>query len=80
MNSKSVFEALIRSVPPRLASDEPDFVGALALAAPAKLEATSSDPTLQESVRTARRRLAGEVEAALQEPTPIDMQIGIGAG
>src|SRR5687767_14236180 len=41
VNSKSVFEALIRSVPPRLASDEPDFAGALALAAPAKLDATS---------------------------------------
>ena len=31
----------MRIVPPRFASLEPDFVGALALAAPAKLDATS---------------------------------------
>jgi hypothetical protein len=41
VNSKSVFETFRRSVPPRFASLEPAFCGALALAAPAKLDATS---------------------------------------
>ena len=41
VNSKSVFETFRRRVPPRFASDEPAFWGALALAAPAKLDATS---------------------------------------
>jgi hypothetical protein len=41
VNSKSVFETLRRSVPPRFASPESDRCGELALAAPAKLDATS---------------------------------------
>ena len=41
MNSKSVFETFKRSVPPRLASPEPACCE-LALAAPAKLDATSN--------------------------------------
>jgi AAA family ATP:ADP antiporter len=41
----------------------------------------SGDPTLQESVRMARRRLAGEPEAPIpQEPAPADLGMGVGAG
>jgi AAA family ATP:ADP antiporter len=41
----------------------------------------SGDPVLQESVRTARRRLAGEMEPAPpQEPAPADLGMGVGAG
>src|SRR5262249_2521901 len=39
------------------------------------------DPVLKQSVRAARRRLAGEMEAALpQEPAPAGMNLGVGAG
>jgi ATP:ADP antiporter, AAA family len=39
------------------------------------------DPVLKQSVKAARRRLAGEKEApALQEPAPADMGLGVGAG
>jgi AAA family ATP:ADP antiporter len=39
------------------------------------------DPVLKQSVRAARRRLAGEKEApVLQEPAPVDMSLGVGAG
>ena len=41
MSVAVALEALSRGVPPRFTSAEPDFWGALALAAPAKLEATS---------------------------------------
>ena len=41
----------------------------------------SGDALLQESVRTARRRLAGEPEPAVpQEPAPADLGMGVGAG
>jgi ATP:ADP antiporter, AAA family len=42
---------------------------------------TDPDPVLKQSVRAARRRLAGEKEApVLQEPAPVDMSLGVGAG
>ncbi|HXW05755.1 MAG TPA: Npt1/Npt2 family nucleotide transporter [Vicinamibacterales bacterium] len=42
---------------------------------------SSEDPVLQASVRTARRRLAGEmVPAGPQEPAPADMDMGVGVG
>jgi hypothetical protein len=42
---------------------------------------TSGDVLLQESVRIARRRLAGEMEPAPpQEPAPADLNMGVGAG
>ncbi len=42
---------------------------------------TTGDVVLRESVRTARRRLAGEAEPApLQEPAPADLGMGVGAG
>ncbi|HSC25846.1 MAG TPA: Npt1/Npt2 family nucleotide transporter [Vicinamibacterales bacterium] len=41
----------------------------------------SGNPALQESVRSARRRLAGEDEPARpQEPAPADLDMGVGAG
>lgn len=41
----------------------------------------SGDEQLRESVKAARRRLAGEAQpAAPQEPLPPDMDIGVGAG
>jgi hypothetical protein len=41
----------------------------------------SGDRMLLESVRTARRRLAGEMEPAQpQEPAPADLGMGVGAG
>lgn len=43
----------------------------------------SSDAVLQEAVRTARQRLAGEAAASehvTQEPAPADMDLGVGAG
>jgi ATP:ADP antiporter, AAA family len=40
-----------------------------------------TDPVLRQSVRAARRRLAGERETAVpQEPVPADMNLGVGAG
>jgi len=40
-----------------------------------------SDPVLKQSVRAARRRLAGEMETPQpQAPTPADMGLGVGAG
>jgi AAA family ATP:ADP antiporter len=40
-----------------------------------------SDPVLRQSVRAARRRLAGEMETPQpQEPTPAGMNLGVGAG
>jgi AAA family ATP:ADP antiporter len=40
-----------------------------------------TDPVLKQSVRAARRRLAGEAEAPqVQQPAPVDMNIGVGAG
>jgi AAA family ATP:ADP antiporter len=40
-----------------------------------------SDPVLRQSVRAARRRLAGEMETVQpQEPTPAGMNLGMGAG
>jgi AAA family ATP:ADP antiporter len=46
-----------------------------------RLEA-SDDPALKESVRVARRRLAGEIATATstQEPAPPDLDMGVGAG
>jgi hypothetical protein len=42
---------------------------------------SSEDPVLVASVRTARRRLAGEmVPPTSQEPAPADMGIGVGVG
>jgi AAA family ATP:ADP antiporter len=38
------------------------------------------DPVLRQSVRAARRRLAGERDALPQEPAPADMNLGVGAG
>jgi AAA family ATP:ADP antiporter len=42
----------------------------------------SDDPVLKESVRVARRRLAGQMEvpASTQEPAPPDLDMGVGAG
>lgn len=40
----------------------------------------SGDEQLRESVRAARRRLAGEMPAAPQEPLPPEMDMGVGAG
>jgi AAA family ATP:ADP antiporter len=41
----------------------------------------SGDVVLQESIRVARRRLAGEPEPSLpQEPAPADLGMGVGAG
>jgi hypothetical protein len=41
----------------------------------------ASDPVLQDAVRSARERLAGEPAAAeTQEPVPSDMDLGVGAG
>jgi AAA family ATP:ADP antiporter len=43
--------------------------------------ANDPDPVLRQSVRTARRRLSGERETPVQhEPTPADMNLGVGAG
>ncbi len=43
--------------------------------------ADDPDPVLRQSVRAARRRLTGEREAPVQhEPTPVDMNLGVGAG
>jgi AAA family ATP:ADP antiporter len=40
-----------------------------------------TDPVLRQSVKAARRRLAGERETlAPQEPVPADMNLGVGAG
>jgi AAA family ATP:ADP antiporter len=40
-----------------------------------------ADPVLKQSVRAARRRLAGEAETpSVQQPVPVDMSIGVGAG
>jgi hypothetical protein len=40
-----------------------------------------TDPVLRQSVKAARRRLAGERETpVLQEPAPADMDLGVGAG
>jgi AAA family ATP:ADP antiporter len=42
---------------------------------------SSTDPVLQASVRTARRRLAGEsMPAGPQQPAPADMDLGVGVG
>jgi AAA family ATP:ADP antiporter len=39
------------------------------------------DPMVKQSVRAARRRLAGEKETPIsQEPAPVDMNLGVGAG
>jgi AAA family ATP:ADP antiporter len=41
----------------------------------------SSDPVMKQSLRAARRRLAGEMEPAVQQaPAPADMSLGVGAG
>jgi AAA family ATP:ADP antiporter len=41
----------------------------------------SGDALMQETVRAARRRLAGEAEAPIpQEPAPADLGMGVGAG
>jgi hypothetical protein len=43
--------------------------------------ANDEDPVLRQSVRSARRRLAGEKEAPVQqEPAPPDMDLGVGVG
>lgn len=43
--------------------------------------ADDEDPVLRQSVKAARRRLAGEREAPVQhEPAPPDMDLGVGAG
>jgi AAA family ATP:ADP antiporter len=43
--------------------------------------ADDEDPVLRQSVKAARRRLAGEREAPTQqEPAPPDMDLGVGAG
>jgi ATP:ADP antiporter, AAA family len=59
-------------------------VGALQLHALApelrKLE-SASDPVMRESVRTARRRLAGEADVVEPHtPAPAEMDVGVGAG
>ena len=44
---------------------------------------SSGDPVLQESIRVARRRLAGKMEpaaASSHEPAPPDLDMGVGAG
>ena len=44
---------------------------------------TTGDPVLQESIRVARRRLAGKMEpatASSHEPAPPDLDMGVGAG
>jgi hypothetical protein len=39
------------------------------------------DPVLRQSIKAARRRLAGEKEVTTQqEPVPADMGLGVGAG
>jgi AAA family ATP:ADP antiporter len=59
-------------------------VGALqlrSLAPELKRFEEASDPVLRENVRTARRRLAGEAEAAEPHtPAPAEMDPGVGAG
>jgi ATP:ADP antiporter, AAA family len=41
----------------------------------------TADPVLKQSLRAARRRLAGELEPAPQQaPVPADMSLGVGAG
>ena len=43
--------------------------------------ANDPDPVLRQSVRAARRRLSGEREVpVIQEPAPVDMNLGVGAG
>jgi hypothetical protein len=44
-----------------------------------RLEATG-DTAVRESVKAAKRRLAGEVQQPPQEPAPPDLGMGVGAG
>jgi len=75
---------LLSSEDPWLRSSAIYAVGALQLhALRTELDRFDSDadPVLRQSVRAARRRLAGEREPSLQqEPVPPDMNLGVGAG
>jgi AAA family ATP:ADP antiporter len=75
---------LLSSEDPWLRSSAIYAVGALQLhdlAGELKRFDNEADPVLKQSVRAARRRLAGEQETTqLQEPAPPDMDLGVGAG
>ncbi len=75
---------LISSEDPWLRSSAIYAVGALQIRSlEGELDrfANDEDPVLRQSVRAARRRLAGERETvAPQEPAPADMDLGVGAG
>ena len=75
---------LLSSEDPWLRSSAVYAVGALQLHELARAIdkfADDEDPVLRQSVKTARRRLAGERETPVQqEPAPPDMGLGVGAG
>jgi AAA family ATP:ADP antiporter len=83
-SAEQAVETLLSSEDPWLRSSAIYAVGALqlhGLAAELKRFESDPDPVLKQSVKAARRRLAGEKEAPVQaEPAPAELGLGVGAG
>jgi AAA family ATP:ADP antiporter len=83
-SAEQAVATLLSSEDPWLRSSAIYAVGALQLhelAGELSRFDSDPDPVLKQSVKTARRRLAGEKDLPpQQEPVPVDMGLGVGAG
>ncbi len=83
-SAEQAVATLLSSEDPWLRSSAVYAVGALQLhdlAGALKRFENDEDPVLKQSVKAARRRLAGEKEAPVQaEPAPAEIGLGVGAG